>query len=296
MAVRRNEEIDSYLVALGGRVREARAKRGMSRRILAHASGVSERYLAQLESGAGNPSITVLRRISAAVDYPFAELISSLGRHNNDRQQLHHLINSAPESILPMLRTNLELWFAEGGGPDKKRRIALIGLRGAGKSTLGSLLAGRLGVPFIELNRIVEQEYGGNIAEIFSFGGQSAFRRHERRCLDQVIADYERVVIATGGGIVSEAATYSLLLEKTHTIWLRATPNHHMQRVVEQGDSRPMARNKEAMDDLKAILHAREPYHRMADAVVDTSGQTIEQSLEELSGVAETLLANGQRV
>ena len=272
----------TYLAALGARVREARAKRGMARRILARGSGVSERYLAQLESGAANPSITVLRQIAGTVDYPLAELVAGLGDGSPECARILRLLETAELGQLPEIRAQLELILGDSAGGDKRQRISLIGLRGAGKSTLGRRLADRLGCTFVDLNRIVEREYGGSIGEILALGGQAAFRRYEYRCLAAVIRDHDRVVIATGGGLVSEAATYSLLLEKTFSVWLKATPEEHMGRVIEQGDLRPMAKNDEAMEDLKAILAAREPYHSMADTVVDTSGETVGESVEKL--------------
>ncbi|MCW5699618.1 MAG: helix-turn-helix transcriptional regulator [Rhodospirillales bacterium] len=282
----------AYLSALGTRVREARAKRGMSRRILAHDSGVSERYLALLESGGANPSITMLRKIAIAVGYPLAGLVAGHADGSLDFALTPELPDAAPWAQVSAFPGLFELVGAGAASRDRCRRISLIGLRGAGKSTLGRLLAERLGCPFIELNRIVEREYGGDIGEILALGGQAALRRYEHRCLSSVIKEHDNVVVATGGGLVSEPATFALLLEHTYTVWLKASPAEHMARVIEQGDMRPMAENEEAMDDLKAILAAREPSYRMGDAVVDTSGKTVAESLEALAvAVADFLLA-----
>jgi XRE family aerobic/anaerobic benzoate catabolism transcriptional regulator len=160
----------------------------------------------------------------------------------------------------------------------RRKRIALIGLRGAGKTTLGSLLAKDLQVPFIELDQEIEQEAGLPLSEIFTLYGQAGYRRRERRCLEKALKEHERAVIAVGGGVVSEDETFNLLLTRCHTVWLKAAPEEHMARVVAQGDLRPMAGNAEAMADLKHLLVVREPLYRKADAIVDTSGQTTEES------------------
>ncbi|MEQ8442840.1 MAG: helix-turn-helix transcriptional regulator [Alphaproteobacteria bacterium] len=293
-------ELRDYLSALGERVRQARAKRGMARRILARDSGVSERYLAQLETGSGNPTVAVLRQIAKAVDYPLTELVTDeagilADAVPADLAPILEQLRGVPVDLLPDVRTAIS---KVGTGPcspaaletRKGGRLALIGLRGGGKSTLGRMLADRLSMSFVELNRIVERDYGGSIGEILALSGQPAFRRLERRALENTIRDNKATIIATGGGIVSELGTFNLLLERCHTIWIKASPDEHMNRVINQGDLRPMARNDEAMEDLKAILNAREPAYRQADAVVDTTGQTPEQSLTDLEAVARKLL------
>lgn len=290
-------ELRVFLTELGERVRAARARRGMARRILARDSGVSERYLAQLEGGSGNPTVAVLRQIARAVDYPLSELITgdSGPRIEPELAPILARLQALPADLLPDAKAALD---KIGQGPCspaglasvKAGRIALIGLRGAGKSTLGRHLADRLEIPFVELNRIVERDYGGSIGEIMALSGQPAFRRLERRALEAIVAEHKTAVIATGGGIVSEAATFQLLLERCHTIWIQATPEEHMTRVIDQGDLRPMARNDEAMDDLRAILKAREPAYRQADAAVDTSGRTVDESVTALELAARGLL------
>lgn len=299
MAERNAEEpeLRAWLATLGARVREARAKRGMARRLLAKASGVSERYLAQVESGTGNPTVTVLRQIADAVDYSLPALI---GAPRSDPASVQRDYAMAKLAALPADQVDaasaaIDALMSSNGTPesiaaDKARRIALIGLRGAGKSTLGRRLASALNLPFVELNRVVEQEYGGNIGELLALSGQPAFRRMERRALESVLSTHDAAVIATGGGIVSEAATYTLLLRRCHTIWIQATPDEHMNRVIDQGDLRPMAKNDEAMDDLKAIIAAREQDYRRADAIVDTSGRTIENSLALLRAESARIL------
>jgi XRE family transcriptional regulator, aerobic/anaerobic benzoate catabolism transcriptional regulator len=293
MRTKGGRELKEYLAALGAQVREARAKRGMARHILARASGVSERYLAQLESGAANPSVAVLRQIAQAVSYPLSHLVAGPHGEPPELSEIKRVLDATSGAKLPGILASLRLLLSADSEADKGQRISLIGLRGAGKSTLGRLLAERLRSPFIKLDRLVEQEYGAGIGEILALGGQNAFRRHEYRALEGAICSYRKAVIATGGGIVSEVATFSLLLERTHTIWLSAPPEEYMSRVIAQGDLRPMARIDEAMEDLRAILRARERYYRMAHAKLDTTGLTVAESAEALHAAALRLLAAG---
>src|SRR5215813_152910 len=272
----------TYLKRLGDRVREARARRGMTRKILARDSGVSERYLAQLETGQGNVSILLLRDISRALDLPLEALVLEGTDPPIDLVHATALLRGLrPEQLLQARQLLVERF----GGADqeaRKSRLALIGLRGAGKSALGARLAERLEVPFIELDRLIEQESGVSLGAIFDLYGQSGFRRLERRCLEQVLEHNPRFVLATGGSLVSEPETFERLLATCYTVWLRATPEEHMQRVLEQGDIRPMADNRESMSDLRRILSVREPLYRMADASVDTSSHTLTESFKAL--------------
>jgi XRE family aerobic/anaerobic benzoate catabolism transcriptional regulator len=272
-----------YLRLLGERVREMRARRGMTRRILAHDSAVSERYLAQLESGQGNISILLLRQIARALDTPLQALVLDGAEPPVDLVHTTEFLRRLPATELIEARRLLVEHF---GGVDlaaRRGRIALVGLRGAGKSTLGVMLADRLEAPFLELDRLIEQESGVSLSVIFDLYGQSGFRRLERRVLDQVIERYPRFVLATGGSLVSEPATFERLLTMCFTVWLRATPEEHMQRVIAQGDMRPMADSRESMSDLRRILDVREPLYRKADATIDTSGGSVEQSAEILA-------------
>jgi len=283
-------DLQRYLTSIGEKVRAERAKRGMTRRILARDSGVSERYLAQLESGTGNPSIALLRQVSAAMDVSLTSLIADDPAHSSDPlAALFAMAQSAGTSEKRAIQRALEQILAPAVGGRKGQRVALIGLRGAGKSTLGRRLAEARQVPFVELNRLVEQEYGGSVGEILALSGQPAFRRYERRCLEKAVSEHEHMVLSTAGGIVSEPSTFGYLLEHTHTVWIKARPDEHMARVVAQGDLRPMARNAEAMEDLKAILAAREPDYQRAEGVVDTSGQSIAESATCLVSLAERL-------
>jgi XRE family aerobic/anaerobic benzoate catabolism transcriptional regulator len=278
----------AYLTAIGDRVREIRARRGMSRRILARDSGVSERYLASLESGRGNISILLLKQIAQAMGVPVEQLARNGSEAPAEVALLTHWLSrlTAPEirRASDMLRREFG-----AGVRERRRRIALIGLRGAGKTTLGAMLAARRRIPFVELDREIELAAGASLAELFLLYGQAAYRRHERRALEALLLRDEAMVIATGGSLVSEPETFDLLLSTCHVVWLKARPEEHMARVVAQGDQRPMAGSGEAMDDLKRILAGRDLLYRKADAIVDTSGKSIAQSLrllEHAAGVA----------
>jgi XRE family aerobic/anaerobic benzoate catabolism transcriptional regulator len=275
--------------ALGDRVRELRARRGMTRKILAKDSGVSERYLAQLETGQGNASLGTLRRVARALDVPPASLIADAHEPPAGLTQAFELLRRLEPGRLAEARALLTKTFGDADAAGRAGRIALIGLRGAGKTTLGTALAERLGVPFVELDREIERESGVSLATIFDFYGQAGFRRMERRCLDRVIEEHPRFVLATGGSIVSEPSTFERLLAACRTVWLKAAPAEHMARVVAQGDMRPMAGNRESMADLNRILAFREPLYRRADAQVDTSGKAVAEALDALTEAAGVL-------
>ena len=270
-----------YLAALGDRVREARARRGMSRKLLAGDSGVSERYLAQLEAGQGNISILLLRQIATALDVPLTELLAEESGEAVELTLTTQFLKRLPPQKLAAVRSQLVRDY--GSARDERmKRIALIGLRGAGKSTLGAKLSKALGAPFVELDRAIEREAGTGLSEIFLLYGQAGYRRYERRCLERVLERSDRAVIATGGSIVSEPGTYELLLSACFTVWLKAEPEEHMARVIAQGDTRPMAGNAQAMEDLRRILDGRAALYGQADVTVDTAGKTPEQSLSAL--------------
>lgn len=275
---------------IGRRVRQGRAKRGMTRRQLAQESGASERYLAQIESGAGNPSITVMRAIAEALEMPIVELLPAARGRSAAFSRIVDMLDQIPPDELLSIAGLIEKHVGRGTWEDRGQRIALVGLRGAGKSTLGRKLADKLDCPFVELNRMIEQEYGASLPMLIEMSGLTTFRRYERTCLERVIGKHQRAVIATAGGIVSNPETYALLLRRTHTVWVSARPEEHMSRVMRQGDFRPMAKNREAMSDLVAILDARKQDYARAEAALDTSGATVEQSLAKLNKIVSPWL------
>ena len=238
-----------FLARLGERVRAWRTGAGMTRKALSESSGVSERYLAQLESGEGNISVLLLRKVARAMDVSIEELLREEARN------------------------------------PRAARIALVGLRGAGKSTLGTRLAQSLGVPFVELDKEVEKEAGAALGEVFAMYGQDAYRRFERRALERVLDEHERAVIATGGSLVTDKSNYEVLLQRCRCVWLSAAPEEHMQRVIAQGDMRPFKGRSAALDEIRALLNERDRLYGRAHATVDTSGKTVRQTLAELRRV-----------
>jgi XRE family aerobic/anaerobic benzoate catabolism transcriptional regulator len=284
----------AFLAAIGREVRRHRAKRGMTRRQLAEASETSERYLAQIESGVGNPSVSVLRAIALALDLPTSALLPEAGARTAELGTILDLLAQVPERELAPLAKEIAARVVSRAGADRARRIALVGLRGAGKSTLGRMLAQHLGWPFIELDRRVEEEYGASIPDLIEMAGTATFRRHERNALERVIAEHDAAIITTAGGIVSNPETYAVLLRRAHTVWIKARPEEHMSRVMAQGDFRPMAQNRQAMADLVAILEARRADYARAEADVDTSGDAVEQSFAKLLRIVTPLLGERQ--
>jgi XRE family transcriptional regulator, aerobic/anaerobic benzoate catabolism transcriptional regulator len=281
------EDLSAFLDRVGARVRMMRSRRGMSRKLLAKHSKISERYLAQLEAGKGNFSVLLLRRVAHAIGVPLAELVDDRPERSVDSSLLTQFLDRLAPVDLAAARDLLLARFSGASSDMRAHRVALIGLRGSGKSTLGGALAARLRVPFIELDREVEQQSGIALGQLFELFGQEVFRRNERAALEGVLQRHPRFVLATGGGLVTEPATFELLSSSCRTVWLKADPEEHMRRVVEQGDLRPMANNDRAMDDLVSILSSREPLYAKADLILDTAGRTPEQSLEELLALLE---------
>lgn len=270
-----------FLADLGTRVRELRERHAMSRKRLARDSSVSERYLAQIEAGNGNISIMLLKRVAAALGVSVGDLLAADDRDSVQRRLIRRFLDRLPAHRLEEVIFRLMRDFGHEEAT-RRKRIALIGLRGAGKSTLGGMLARALEMPLIELNREIARETGLPAGEVMALYGLAAYRRIEQRVLERVAREQERAVIVAGGGIVNEDEAFNLLLANCYTVWIRAQPEEHMARVLAQGDFRPMAGNAEAMDDLKRILATREAMYRKADAIVDTSGETPQQSFARL--------------
>jgi XRE family aerobic/anaerobic benzoate catabolism transcriptional regulator len=275
-------ESEAYLAGLGERVRLLRSQRGMTRKALSQHAKVSERYLAQLEAGKGNGSIVLLRRVARAIGISVAELVREGPEPPIELTLLTQYLERLPPETLAEVRKTVTERFRSPAEANRSRRIALIGLRGGGKSTLGPLLAEALGVPFIELDREIERRSGASLSEIFDMFGQQTFRRAEREALEDVLARHPQFVMATSGSIVTEAATLERLLSSCLTVWVKAEPAEHMQRVMQQGDMRPMAGSPRAMADLLSILESRTPLYAKADIAVSTTGKTPTETLAEL--------------
>jgi XRE family aerobic/anaerobic benzoate catabolism transcriptional regulator len=274
-----SDRIDRLLSSVGERVRNARARMGLSRRVLAERSGVSQRYLAQLESGQGNISIALLLRIADALDFRIEWLVAEDDPWTSDVVILSSLLRSATRTQRERV---LEILDPENPGLRRVSRIAFIGLRGAGKSTLGRMAAARLGLPFKELNEDIAEASGIPAGEVMALYGPEGYRHLERQSLERIVATYDRLVLAVAGGIVSQPETYNYLLRHFHTVWLKAEPEEHMARVRGQGDERPMAGNPDAMAELRNILTSREALYARAEVHINTSKTTLEKSLEAI--------------
>ena len=285
-----------FLVGLGERVRALRARRGMTRKALSAAADVSERHLANLEYGVGNASVLVLLQVAQALKASLAELLGDPTTKSPEWLMIRELLANADEATLRRAREAIGELLGTGGahgkgGLPRSSRIALVGLRGAGKSTLGAMLAEDLGFPFVELSREIEKFAGCSINEIQALYGQNAYRRYERRAMEEAIQIYPEAVIATPGGLVSDPASFNLLLAHCTTVWLQADPEDHMQRVAAQGDLRPMAGNREAMDDLKSILAGRAAFYSKADFRLDTSAAPLSPTFLALRTMVREALA-----
>lgn len=281
---------DPYLAAVGSRVRELRTTRRLSRRALADAAGLSQRFIAQLEGGFGNISLRRLKALVDALDGDLAEVVAGIPAPSNaEATRLARRIERAPGPAKARILEFLEAAEAGRGDKASARRIALVGLRGAGKSTLGRIIAERLGLAFVELNAEITRASGLGIEEIFALYGDQGYRRLEQEALVRC-AGRSSLVLAVAGGIVDHRDSYRFLNENFLTVWLKARPEEHMARVVAQGDNRPMAGSADAMADLTRILAAREAAYAIADATLDTSGRELEESASELADLAAALL------
>ena len=271
--------VRSLITRVGERVRQARERKGIPRRVLSEKSGVSPRYLAQLEAGEGNISIALLQRVAIALDCRIEWLMVPDDPWTSDINRVTDLFRSAGPDVQDRV---LQLLAPEARQNRKANRICLIGLRGAGKSTLGAQVGDKLGVPFVELNRVIEEHSGMPVDEVLALYGQEGYRNLEAQAIDRVISTYDTVILAVAGGIVAEPETYHTLLSHFHTIWVRTTPDEHMARVRAQGDERPMAGNPEAMEQLRSILTSRESLYARAEAQLDTSGRSEQDSVKHL--------------
>jgi XRE family aerobic/anaerobic benzoate catabolism transcriptional regulator len=298
-AVAEDEEAKNpFLVALGERARALRSRRGMTRKALAAAADVSERHLANLEYGVGNASILVLRDVSRALQCPLAELLGDVTTASPEWLMLRELLEGRDDATLHRVRVAVGELLGTGGANamlasaarKRSERVALIGLRGAGKSTLGAMLSEDLGFPFVELSRDIEKFAGCSISEIQALYGQNAYRRYERRALEEAIQIHPEAVIATPGGIVSDTASFNLLLGHCTTVWLQADPEDHMKRVLAQGDTRPMAASREAMQDLKSILAGRAAFYSKAEFQLNTSTQGLQPTFAALRSLVRQAL------
>lgn len=274
---------NEFLKSLGERVRMLRARRGMTRRAVAAQADVSERHLANLEQGVGNASALVLLQVSRALECSLAELMGDVTTSSPEWLQLRDLLQNRSDFDLRRALSNLTQLFGTGGNDNERRsRIALVGLRGAGKSTLGRKLATDMGYPFIELSREIERLAGCQASEIHNLYGISAYRRYEHRALEETIQNHRYAVIAMPGGLIADSSSFSLMLASCFTVWLQATPVDHMSRVAAQGDLRPMTASKEAMTDLKRILDGRAAFYSRADLSFHTSEYGLEDASRAL--------------
>lgn len=272
-------EVDALIRLVGTRVRAARGDLGLSRRELSERSGVSPRYLAQLEGGEGNISIGLLKRIAVALDVTVDALVSEGHDTSVGELEIAALYARADERTRTRVRQFLD---PERQRRERAERICLIGLRGAGKSTLGARIARDFDMAFVELNAEIEKSAGIPVAEIIALYGDEGYRQLEAETLDRISTEETRVVLAVAGGIVSDAQAFNRALERFHTVWIKAAPEEHMNRVRAQGDLRPMEGNPQAMAQLRQILKSREAHYAQAAHQLDTSGKSVEASHAEL--------------
>lgn len=272
-------DVATLIARVGERARKARELKGIPRRVLSEKSGVSPRYLAQLEAGEGNISIGLLQRVATALDLRVEWFVAEEDPWTSEAYRVAQLFRQSNADIQQKV---LVILGPQNAAAQRAHRICLIGLRGAGKSTLGSMAGAKLGLPFVELNKEIEEHSGMPVDEVMALYGQEGYRALEAQAVRRIVETHDSVFLAVAGGVVAEPETYNLLRTNFHTIWVRTTPEEHMRRVREQGDVRPMAGNPEAMEQLRAILASRETQYEKALAQIDTTGKTKEESLQEL--------------
>ena len=285
------EAVPTLIARVGDRVRKARERKGIPRRVLSDRSGVSPRYLAQLEAGEGNISIGLLQRVAVALDHRIEWLIGEEDPWTSDALRVADLYRGATSATQQAV---LNLLAPEAPETQRAGRVCLVGLRGAGKSTLGAMAGQILGIPFLELNSEIESQSGMPVSELMALYGQEGYRQLEAQAINRIIATHDSLILAVAGGIVAEPETYTNVLAHFHTIWVKARPDEHMARVRAQGDERPMAGNPEAMEQLRSILTRREALYGRALAQLDTAGQTVEQSCDSLIAMLKERGFTGQ--
>ena len=277
LSIKAIEKEREGLINIGFIIKKYRAKRGITRQILANKSGISLRYLAQLESGKGNPTISILKNISYSLNMTLSDMFftynneTAIGMHDS---RLMKFSSEQRKKVLSLIE-NID---RENRSKKNKNKIALIGLRGAGKSTIGKMFHKEFNVPLFEVTNEIEKLGGMNINEVIELGGQGMYRRYEYDIISSIHKNHKNLILLTGGSIVSEKETYNYLLNNYFTIWIKASPKEHMNRVLKQGDSRPMASNPRAMEDLNNILNERISLYSKADIIIDTENFSAEQS------------------
>jgi XRE family transcriptional regulator, aerobic/anaerobic benzoate catabolism transcriptional regulator len=272
------EEKNLFLQRLGARVRALRSEASLTIKELARRAELSLRFVIQLEAGQGNISVAGLARVASALGRPLPELIPPANNDQSIRARLWQLLSNSSDEELQ----DFQHWFAQRTGDDNRHFVALIGLRGAGKSTVGQQLAGRLGCEFVELDSRIEQAAGLSLGEIFSMHDEAYYRRLELQELVRLFNESKGCVLATGGSLVTYAESWSLVRRNCFSVWLRATPEEHMTRVVQQGDLRPMKDNPSAMNELKALLVRREPLYSEAEKTIQTSDRSPSEVVEKI--------------